>query len=494
MIMTSRRLAALLLSACLTATVVPAQDNPPATAGTPGLTLEQCIARALQKNFDLEIGRFNPQIAQDSIAVAASGYQPVFTVSGSHGKSTTGTTSLAAGSSATSSDLRAGVTQQLYSGTTLSASSRLDRSAATPAFSSLNPAYDADLTLSVRQNLLTGFGSEVNRASLNRARIGFDIANLTFKAAALNVIQETENAYYNLVFAREQLTVRNFSLALANKLFDEARTRRDTGVATDLDVLQAEVGVANARRNVLLAEQSVKDRQDALLALIGQFELDSSVGPVRFAEVTAATPVFASSYQMARQNQPDYLASVATIEQLKLDLKVAQDATKPDLSVGAALGFSGRNGSGSSAFGDALDRQNHSWQVDFAFSYPWGQTAGKARHRQSLSTLSREQSRLHQLEQNIEVQVRSAVRSVETNLESVKIATLASELSQKQYELEKARFDAGLSTSRRVLEAQNDLETNRVNELQAKVTLHSAISALHRIEGSSLQRYSISLP
>lgn len=522
MTMPSRLLSALLLSALLCHTRTVAQENLPspipdrsptlapnlvgdvpppparelAPPAQPELTLQQCIARALQKNFDLEIGRYNPQIAQDSIAIAQAGYDPVLTVSGSHGKSTSGATNLTTSSSSTSSDLRAGVTQQLYTGTTLGASSRLDRSKLNPATlaGALNPAYDADLTLSVRQNLLSGFGTEVNRATLNRARIGFDIANLDFKAQALSVIQNTENAYYNLVFAREQLTVRNFSLALANKLYDEAKTRRDTGVATDLDVLQAQVGVANARRNVLLAEQSVQDRQDALLALIGQFELESTLGTVSFTEVSEATPVFASSYQLAKQNQPDYLASVAVIEQLKLDLKVAKDATKPDLSVGAALGLNGRNGSGSDAFGDALDRQNHSWQVDFSLTYPWGQKSDKARYRQSLSTLSREQVRLHQLEQNIEVQVRSAVRSVETNLESVKIATLASELSRKQYELEKARFDAGLSTSRRVLEAQDDLESNRVNELSAKATLHSAISALHRIEGSSLQRYGVTLP
>ncbi len=494
--MTFRRLPALLLSATLTTALLLAQD--PAReilpVAQPELTLEQCIARALQKNFDLEIGRYNPEIAKDSIVVTQGNFQPVVTVSGAHGKNTTGATGVTTRSSATSSNLRAGVSQRLYSGTTLSASSRLDRSASDPAVIALNPAYNSDVTLSVRQDLLSGFGRGVNEAPVNRARIGFDIANLNYRTTALTVIQNTENAYYNLVFSREQLSVRNFSLALANRLYDEAKTRRDTGVATDLDVLQAEVGVANARRNVLLAEQSVQDRQDALLALIGQFELEQSIGTVRFSEFTGLTPVFASSYQMARQNQPDYLATVASIEQLKLDLKIAKDATKPDLSVGAAVGLNGRNGSGSDAFGDALDRQNHSWQVDFSFSYPWGQASDKARYRQSFSILSREQSRLRQLEQSIEVQVRSAVRSVETNVESVKIASLASALSQKQYELEKARFDAGLSTSRRVLEAQDDLETNRVSELSARVTLHTAVAALHRIEGSSLQRYGVNVP
>ena len=377
---------------------------------------------------------------------------------------------------------------------TLSASSKLDRSATNPAYAAVNPAYNADLTLAVRQNLLSGATSPVNQASLRRAEIGLTRANLEFKAQALNVIQDTESAYYNLAFAREQLTVRNASLALAVRLYDEAKVRRDTGVATDLDVLSADVGVANARRNVILAEQTAKDRQDALLALIGQFELDGTVGAVRFSEVNEATPIFASSYQLAKQSQPDYLSSIEAIDQYKLDLLVARDSTKPDLSVGAALGLNGTNGSGTDAFGDALDQQNHSWQVDFSFSYPWGQKADKARYRQSLATLNREQVRLRQIEQTIEVQVRSAVRSVETNVESVKLATLASSLSLKQYELEKARFDAGLSTSYRVLQAQTDLDTARVNELQAKVTLHSALAALHRIEGSSLQRYSITLP
>lgn len=495
MIMIPRRFAAASLAALFACTVVLAQDSvptsvpgAPATPAGPELTLAQCIERALQRNFDLEIGRYNPEIAKDSIESAKGAYQPQLSVSGATGKSSS------PGSSSRSSNVRVGVTQELYTGTSLSASSRLDRSSDDPAFSALNPAYNADLTLSARQSLLRGFGSDVNRATIHRAEIGLQRANLDYKATVLDIIQATENAYYNLAFAREQLTVRNFSYDLANRLFDEAKIRRETGVATNLDVLTAEVGVANARRGVILAEQAVKDRQDALLALIGQFQLDENLGSVRFAEVTEATPVFASSYLLAKQNQPDYLSSQAAIEQLKLDLKVAKDDARPDLTVGAALGLSGNNGSGRDAFGDALDRQNHSWQVDFAFNYPWGLTSGRARYRQALATLNREQVRLRQIEQNIELDVRSAVRSVETNLESVKIATLAAKLSEQQYELEKAKFDAGQSTSRRVLEAQDDLETARVSELQAKVSLQNAITNLHRIEGSSLQRYSVTLP
>jgi outer membrane protein len=248
MIKIPRRLTAALLAAVFACSAASAQDSvpTPAPAGAT-FSLEQCIARALQRNFNMEIGRYGPEIAQEAIEVSHGGHEPELSVTGSNGVNTS------PGLESKSSDLRVGISQKFYSGTTVSASSRLNRSSSDPALSTLNPAYDADLTVSVRQSLLQGLDRSVNHASVERAEIGLQRAKLDYKATALDVIQDTENAYYILAAAREQLVVRNFSFALAQRLFDEARIRRDTGVATNLDVLTAEVGVANARRNVILA-------------------------------------------------------------------------------------------------------------------------------------------------------------------------------------------------------------------------------------------------
>lgn len=489
----SRSLLPTLAAAAFACTSLFAQEAAPA-APAEELTLEQCIARALARNFDLEIQRYSPQIAKDSIDIASAGYQPVITATTSASASHQDATQSDPAFDSSNRSTRVSVTQQLYTGTTVGISSQLDRSRTDPSLSTINPAYDADLTLSVRQQLLKGFGSAINKALINRARLGFERANLDYKSVALSIIRATELAYNDVVFSREQLEVRKFTLSLAERFHEEAKTRKETGVATDLDVLTAEVGVANARRNVLLAQQTVRDSEQNLLALIGQFELEAPLGIMRFNDVDVETPIFASSYNLARQNQPDLLSTQLAVEQAKLDLKVAKDGTKPSLSVGGALGMNGRRSSSSSAIGDALDRDNHSWQVDLSLSYPWGQIGDKARYRQSLATLNQQQGRLRQLEQSIELQVRSAIRAVETNLASVKIAHQARTLSDRQYELEKARFDNGLSTSYRVLQAQNELENARVAELQSNVSLRNSISSLRRIEGSSLQRYSVTLP
>lgn len=478
---------ALLASSLLLAGALSAEDKPAAKE----LTVEECIRRALDKGFDLEIQRYEPQIAAESVEIAKDVFTPTVSVTASHGIARTDSMP---GTKSESTDTRVGVIQKLSSGATVNVSTSLDRSASNPTFGLFNPAYDSDVSVSIRQPLLAGAGSKVTRAGVSRAEISLQRAHLDYRQRVLQIIFNTESAYYDLVYAREQLEVRRFSLNLAKKLHDEAKTRRDTGVATDLDVLQAEVGVANAQRSVVLAEQSVRDQSDKLLALIGQFELDSPLGETRFGNAMEALPVLASSLDAARRNTPEYLSAQAALEQAKLELDVARNGQLPDLSVGGAVGYNGTDSNAGSSFSNALGSERSSWQLDLSLSYPWGQKSDKARYRQNLAAVSQQTLRLRQIEQVIEVDVRSAVRAVEAGNESARIASLARGLSERQYELERAKFEAGLSTSRRVLEAQDDLETAKVNELQSRVSLRNAVSALHRLEGSSLARYGITLP
>lgn len=484
-----RRLA--LATSALLATAASLVAQTAAPAGT--LTIEDAIQRALKRNFTLEADRLDPQIAKDQIEIAQSANLPSFSFSTSRGVARTAQTGTTLGTKVKTGDTRLSVSEVFLTGTTASVSTKLDKTE-TSYLSAVNPAYNADLTVSLRQPLLAGAGLEVNRAPIQRTKIGLERAHLAYQASVLNVIQDTENAYYALAFAREQLDVRNFTLALAQRLLDEAKTRRQTGVATDLDVLQADVGVANARRGVLLAQQSVKDSEESLLALIGQFELDAPLGRVSLPDAAPALPTFASSLDAAKRHQPDYLVAKMALEQLQLDARVAKSNRLPDVSVGGAVGFNSfPSTSNANAIDSALGRDSTSWQLDLSVSLPWGQKADRARYRQALAAVTQQEVGVRALEQNIEVQVRAAVRAVETNAESVKISAQARELSEKQYELERARFDAGLSTSYRVLQVQNDLETAKVNELQAKVALRNSYTALYRLEGSALQRYGIAL-
>src|SRR5690606_1082574 len=111
--------------------------------------------------------------------------------------------------------------------------------------------------------------------------------------------------------------IRELTLQYNQKLFEENEARRATGVATPLDVLSAEVGVANARRNLIQAEQAVRDAEDNLLNLINVPTFEVQIGPVAFDEYRAGKPSFAESYRRAREYYPDTLSAAETIKQLE---------------------------------------------------------------------------------------------------------------------------------------------------------------------------------
>lgn len=458
------------------------------------LTLGEVVRRALAHGFDMELQGYDLAIAKDNIPGAKSAFNPELSASVSKDASRTAADALLPGSRSEGTHSRAGVAQRLTTGASVALDANLDRSEINPTFAALNPAYASGLTLALRQPLLKGFGPGVNRASIRSAEIGFDNATRSYRGRALDVVRAAETAYYNVAGAREQLNVVRSSLELADKLLNEAQSRHRAGMATKLDELQAQVGVTNAQLRVASARNAVKAAEDDLLALVGRFELDAQLGAVVLPQdIPHAPPKVESSYALALERQPELLNARASLDLDKLDLKLAKDDLKPSLDLDVAVGFNGDEGSGRGAFDKAFDAQQSSWQAGLTVTYPLGRVGEKARYRQSHAALNRSQLALQQLEQDVLVNVRNGVRNVETGFESAKLAAQSAQLSGKQYEFENARFRSGLSTSRRVLEAQVDLETARVALVQAKLNLQIALASLRRVEGSGLEYYGIEL-
>lgn len=467
----------------------------PAAVAEP-LTLEECIALAMKKNFDLQIQGYSVEQARESLNVAQADFLP--TITGSTARtlnrssyiyqSGTGTTTVSTRDSNTTS-FKAGVSEKIpQTNGTLSLASTVSRT------STQDPAYGSGVSATLSQPLLNGAGGTTARANLEKSKLGLSIAYVNYRSRVLTVIRDTEDAYYNLVTARENFRIKQLSLELAQQLFEENRARRATGVATDLDVATAEVGVANARRAVLQADQSVRNAEDSLLSLVNVSNLDVRPGPVSFAEYRGATPDFSHSYKAARDNYPDTLSAEETIKQLSIDVATAKRNRLPTLNLNASIGYSTNDTSYNEVIGNLPNDHGDSRSLSLTYSMPWAMKADRARYRSAVSSLNAQKARLEQLELQLLVNVRSAVRSVETNVASVQIATQATDLAARQYDLQKARFDAGLSTSRQVLQTQDDLETARLNELTARATLWTSVAELRRLEGSSIQHFQVQLP
>ncbi|WP_414663315.1 TolC family protein [Horticoccus sp. 23ND18S-11] len=482
----------------------PAQAASNASNNGAPFSLEDAIGLALKKNFDLQVQSFVVENAKDAIAIQEAAFDPTVTASGrrSVNQAASNTSRLdgaqTEGPRTDSTTLSVGATLPRIAATngTLGVSTNVSRSATNSTNALLNPSFGHGVSANLNQPLLNGAGRFNATSALQRAKLGLNIASINYKSRVLSVISDTENAYYNLVAARETLRIRQLTFQYNQKLLEENQARRTTGVATDLDVLSAEVGVATSRRGIIQAEQSVRDAEDRLLNLINVPNFDVRVGPVAFDDYKGGTPTFAASYKLAREYYPDTLSVEQAIKQLEIDLETARRNQLPDLDLLASLGYTARatNAGYNQAISNLPNDHGNNWSVALNYSMPWGRHAEKARYRTAQTNISSRKVQLEQLEQTLLVNVRAAVRAVESNVAAVEIATKATELAARQYEQQKARFDAGLSTSRLVLLAQDDLENARFSELNSRLALRRAAAELNRLEGSSLQRFRVQLP
>ena len=479
-----------------------------APAGTEKpFSLEEAIALALRKNFDLQLSSFNVETAKDAIAIQEAAFDPAITAQArrslnqqasttSRLDDVTGTIREAPRNDTTTLSVGASLPRIPATNGTLSVNTNISRAGNNSPNALLNPNFGHGVSANLTQPLLAGAGRHAATALLQRAKLGLNIATIQYKSRVLAVISDTENAYYNLVAARETLRIRQLTFQYNQKLFEENQARRSTGVATDLDVLSAEVGVATSRRGIIMAEQSVRDAEDRLLNLINVPDLEVRVGPVAFDDYRGGVPSFANSYKLAREYYPETLSIEESIKQLQLDLETARRNQLPDLDLTASLGYTARatNAGYQQAIANLPNDHGNNWSIGLNYTMPWGLHAAKARYRTAQTSLLSRKMQLEQLEQSLLVNVRSAVRAVEANLAAVEVAAKATELAARQYDQQKARFDAGLATSRQVLLTQDDLESNRFAELNARLALRRAAAELNRLEGTSLDRFRVQLP
>lgn len=482
------------------AAAVPLRAQTPQIAPERPLTVEEAMAIAFEKNLNLKIQTNSNESAKESFKVTEANFDPQFTAGLTRSMSqqvlNTSTLEGAIPPRTDTTRITLGASKLIgVTNGTLGVEASVGRTGTNSTTSLLNPNYSNSVSLTYSQPLQT-FGRNAAYAQLERAKIGLTINNYNYTNQILTLISNVENAYYNLVTARETLAIRQRSANLSQVSLDESRTRRQAGTVIDLDVSSAELSYARAQNAILQAQQAVRDAEDALLLILNVNDFNVRPGPVQFKEYTEGVPNFAEAYKLARERYPTTNSQEETIKQLQIDLDVARRNLRPNVRLNGGIGYNARNSNESywDAIGNLPHENGNTWNFGVNYTLPWGRKAEKARYRIAQINLENGNLTLAQLEQELIRQVRVAVTTIETNLSAVQIAANATVFAERQYEQQKARYDSGVATSLLVLQAQDAVETARNSELVAKLTLRRAYSELQRLTGASFQRYNIQPP
>lgn len=476
------------------------------------LSLREAVTLALQHNVNLEVSRLALAGSWQGFLAATGVFDPAVRLEFNESSTTTRATNQLIGADvnvAKRRQLNLGLTQLLAPGTSLSVSFNNARSETNSQFFFINPAYDSLLGFSIVQPLLRGFGSDVNRTAIEVARRQRDISRLEFEALVIGIVQSVEDAYWNLVYARDNLEVSRTSLALALDLLEQTRTRVRIGTSAPIDIVQSEATVAAREQGIIVAENLVEAAADNLKFLMGfenPADWQSVIVPVDTLEVSVAPADVEEAMRTALAERLEIKQRLLSEDINRLAVVAAHNATRPRLDLVASYGLSGASGTSrnpqtgqviSQGWGNALqqivDRDFDRWAAGVQFSLPIGNTEAKANLAQRRFALAQARQQLAALRQSIVAEVRTAVRNLEAGAKSIAAAAKARELAERNLDAEQKKFANGMSTNYQVLKIQEDLAAARASELQSLVLYKKSLVALKVATGTLLSSAGVEL-
>ena len=457
------------------------------------LTLEQCRAMAMENNLDIKVQLISPAIAAERVSEEEARFEAAFFSNINYSKSDMPAVSFLdeiTGSQRdyTSTDL--GVQVPLRTGGTVTFDLADRRTKTNAELITFNPYYGSGLSASISQPLLRNAGNRTNTYAIRIAEYERQITDSRTKLEVTRVIAALDRVYWRLYAARKELEVRKKQYELAELLLGQARRFVESGERAQIEVIRAEAGLAQQLEAIIIAENSLRDRQRELKRILNKTGLEMQT-PTVLIPATNPDPV---RYELSRPQ----LAGAAVenrMEMLELELQIAEDIstidymrnqTLPLVTLDYTYNISGLGETRDDSFDLLFDKRFEDHRLGLQLLIPLGNEAAKSRLRQAFYQRRQRLATRKSRRALIEIEVLNAVDQLEANWQRILASRQNAILAGRLFEAEKRQFELGLRTSTDVLDAQTKFADAQSSEILALAEYQIALVDLGYATGTLL--------
>lgn len=328
--------------------------------------------------------------------------------------------------------------------------------------------YDARATLV--QNLFSLSLIQRWRA----AKTGINVAELEAEVAKRDVMATVGLLYMEALRADEAVKARQADIDLSQQLLKLAQDRRTAGVATGLDVTREEVQLENNRQRHLVAQN---EQESARLNLIRALGIDFEVrlmltDALTFVNIVHERPDEALA--VAQENRTELKAQANRQRLASLSLSSVTSERLPALSLSGDYGW----------IGVKPDEALATRSLGLTLSVPifdGGQREGRI--SENRSRVRQEAIRMKDVADQVSLEVRNALLTLESSTQQVAVAHKGLELALKELTFARDRFAAGLATNIEVTNAQTSVARARDNVIEALFRFNASRINLARAKG-----------
>jgi outer membrane protein len=457
------------------------------------LTLEQCRALTLENNLDLKVQLINPAVAAERVSEQEAAFEAAFYSNLTFSKTDTPVASFLdeiSGSQVDYTSTGLGVQVPLRTGGTVTFDLADSRAKTGSTYSVFDPSYGSDMSVSISQPLLRGAGKRANTYAIRIAEYDRQITDARTKLEVIRIVAAVDRVYWRLYAAKRELDVRKKQYDLAKALYEQAGRFVAAGDKPQIEIIRTESGVAQQLEAIILAENSVRDRERDLKRTLNKVGLNMQT-PTVVIPATEPDPV---RYELEKQR---LLATAMDnrMEMLELELQIAEDFATVDYMRSQSLplvtmdyryNVNGLGGTREDSFDLLFDKRFEDHRVGLQLLVPLGNEAGKSKLRQAFYQRRQRLASRDSRKALIELEVLNAIDQLEANWQRVLASRQSTILSGRLFEAEKRQFELGLGTSTDVLQAQTNFAESQRAEILALAEYQIALVDLAYATGTLL--------
>ena len=335
----------------------------------------------------------------------------------------------------------------------------------------VGPFSNYDFRIYAQQNLVDLESYRGFKAS-ERA---LDAGKMDLRDARDLIVRAIAGLYLNAQSAAARADAAQSRVTDSSTLYKLAKDKHDAGTATGVDVLRAEVQLANDRQALLIAQNQFKQSLLALERNLGMspgtpLELAEPLNyhPLRQPEIETLAPA-------ALLARADYLSLASQRQGLVEQQRASRARAYPRLSINGNFGEIGRSIGGVDSTGLLQG------QIDFTVFDR--DRNGEA--QELLSRVKRIDDQIADLRRGIEEDIREALLNLDSAVEQVAVAREGQELARRELELAQDRFQSGTTNNVEVVTAQDELARAEENYILAVSSHVDAKFALARAMGDT---------
>ena len=483
--------------------------------GRLSLTEADTVRLVLENNLDVVVDRYDPELAFYDIDRAYTLFDPKlrFTLSSDRSADPQANTVIAGVNAlrALSNQANFSYSQLFPTGTQYEIQFNNLRQSNNGRFNSINPYIQSNIQISVTQPLLRNFGKLPNTRLIRINRNNRNISENLFAQRVIDLVNQTQNLYWDLVFGREDIKVKQRSLDLATKVHEDTKRQVEIGTMAPIELVKTETEIANRKEDLIVAQfnlQQMEDQMKKLVTSIGDpAQVVSGIEPTDSTLPPSALKDFdlVQAISYAVEARPEIKQARKQIENGEIDVQYFRNQLLPRVDLTASYGSAGLGGDSriplddgtfpSRGYGDVLSDMFHgkynTYLGQLTVEVPIKNRAAQADYARASIAKRQYERFLKALEQRIALEVRNAHTALEMDRARIEATQRARELQEKTLDAEQKKFKLGTSTIRFVLEEQRNLAIAQSNELQALVDFTKAKNNLEKAMGKTLDANNI---